>query len=807
MGSGLLRKRSYPPMGAIPQHTAGSSGSSTRGAAKDRACQTEPNLLKLCHASSRVWTEIRGAVRAIRRSSFSTSSQGTTVLDCAVGRSPAPSTKGKDHHFEEASEKTCHGPQKSMDSTLKDFGPASSNTVVVHDSTLGHKPSLQLLADPIPFVPSSEGSSVLSSNPSSKLFNLEKASTKTSVDSHSSLPSKDSHGPERRFPRRYPRTRSSPEGPGLGTIDETSMDHAQPTIATVEKAAAAKAYLEIYFNELLHKPKTRSLRQQHMESYLYYNPHLNSNQRAAVRQAFFYRESCHLRESRVVKSKGERSVGNKEYDYGNRYESVKVLGKGSFGVVRLVREKSFFGDSCAKQVYAMKVIRKSDMLRSSQEGHLRAERDFLVASEGSDWIVPLVASFQDLTNLYLVMEYMPGGDFLGLLIRENVLHESVARFYVAEMILAVEEAHRLKCIHRDIKPDNFLISASGHLKLSDFGLAFDGHWSHDSSYYNCHRYSLLRNLGINVNGDCTDQKESRNIQTQLKWAQSLMSGLERHEKHGISKDKSLADLLVWRNEYSNRTAANSVVGTSQYMAPEGRQKTKENIVEHKKSFFFPQRPQVSNRCKSLIYHLIQEKEARLCSRHYRLKDREEPNGGSPNESLDFYVFPDDAEDIKAHRWFKDVPWGSMQTLTPPFVPHVHGADDTHYFEESDGIEDWSITSGSVASPSPKEVRSLLCDFRSEVQELAIKLVAEVLDSAKLRQRDREINASPGLASEEKDVLKRFVRIYGKKEPKRPRDRLLRDDNIKDIVIDVRKKTAFMGYAWRRMAPGGYVVPF
>lgn len=111
-------------------------------------------------------------------------------------------------------------------------------------------------------------------------------------------------------------------------------------------------------------------------------------------------------------------------------------------------------------------------------------------------IVPLVASFQDLNNLYLVMEYMPGGDFLGLLIRDNVLPESVAKFYVAEMILCIEEAHSLHWIHRDVKPDNFLISSSGHLTISDFGLAFDGHWSHDQAYFTNHRYSLLTKLEL-----------------------------------------------------------------------------------------------------------------------------------------------------------------------------------------------------------------------------------------------------------------------------------------------------------------------
>lgn len=77
------------------------------------------------------------------------------------------------------------------------------------------------------------------------------------------------------------------------------------------------------------------------------------------------------------------------------------------------------------------------------------------------------------------MDYMPGGDFLGVLIRENILEENVARHYIAEMIVCVEEAHRLGFIHRDVKPDNFLIDARGHLKISDFGLAFDGRWPHD----------------------------------------------------------------------------------------------------------------------------------------------------------------------------------------------------------------------------------------------------------------------------------------------------------------------------------------
>lgn len=274
----------------------------------------------------------------------------------------------------------------------------------------------------------------------------------------------------------------------------------------------------------------------------------------------------------------------------SNYEIIRVLGKGSFGVVRLVREKSDHGGSLrgsarrieylhgallpeerssssvrkTKQVYAMKVIRKSDMLRNSQEGHLRAERDFLVASENSRWVVPLIASFQDNNNLYLVMEYMMGGDFLGLLLREDILDENVAKWYLAEMILCIEEAHRMNWIHRDVKPDNFLITASGHLKISDFGLAFDGHWVHNQTYYNEQRYSLLRELDIQVQGDAQDVEEDKLQDNAQKTIDVSNSGSTGRTK----QDGANGPIIDWLNRTQRRQFAKSVVGTSQYMAPE-----------------------------------------------------------------------------------------------------------------------------------------------------------------------------------------------------------------------------------------------
>lgn len=395
---------------------------------------------------------------------------------------------------------------------------------------------------------------------------------------------------------------------------------ARPSIMTVETTASAKIFFELHFDTILSGRNTpRFRRMQELELSLLTGP-TSAEDREKERDEWVKRESEYLRQTRVLKT-NTSNPSNKSARKGvfvAGYEVVKVLGKGSFGVVRLVREngtpsEDTLSDRCTpthdtapeptlrhalsssrmtpfgafrspienkrsprkknaenlkKQVYAMKVIRKSEMLRNSQEAHLRAERDFLVASAKSRWAVPLVASFQDTSNLYLVMEYMVGGDFLGLLIRKEVLSEEKTRWYLAEMILCVEEAHKLRWIHRDIKPDNFLISASGHLKISDFGLAFDGHWSHDQSYYNNQRYSLMEKLGIQVEGDTLDRKEGQSVAAGMKLASVLTGGKERHEKPEVDGPKEHEGILQWRNRNGKRKLARSVVGTSQYMAPE-----------------------------------------------------------------------------------------------------------------------------------------------------------------------------------------------------------------------------------------------
>lgn len=156
------------------------------------------------------------------------------------------------------------------------------------------------------------------------------------------------------------------------------------------------------------------------------------------------------------------------------FESLAVIGRGAFGEVRLVRRKFNKKENGApsdNKIFALKTMKKEMMVVKNQVGHVKAERDALAtADEDNRWLTLLHYSFTDESNLYMVMEYMPGGDLMSLLMKEDTFSEEVTKFFMAEAAQAISSVHALGYIHRDIKPDNILLDERGHLKLTDLGL-------------------------------------------------------------------------------------------------------------------------------------------------------------------------------------------------------------------------------------------------------------------------------------------------------------------------------------------------
>jgi serine/threonine protein kinase len=170
-------------------------------------------------------------------------------------------------------------------------------------------------------------------------------------------------------------------------------------------------------------------------------------------------------EEMLIQKESRRKVSTADF------ESLVVIGRGAFGEVRLVRQKGKNDDPKNIQIFALKSMKKEMMVVKNQVGHVRAEREALAKADSDNrWLTALHYSFVDETHLYMVMEYLPGGDLMSLLIKEDTFSESVTRFFMAEAAHAISSVHALGYIHRDIKPDNMLLDARGHLKLTDLGL-------------------------------------------------------------------------------------------------------------------------------------------------------------------------------------------------------------------------------------------------------------------------------------------------------------------------------------------------
>lgn len=172
--------------------------------------------------------------------------------------------------------------------------------------------------------------------------------------------------------------------------------------------------------------------------------------------------------------------------------------------------------------------------------YVRSERDILAESD-SPWVVKPHTTFQDSTFLYMLMEFLPSGDLMTMLIKYEIFTEDITRFYMAEITLAIEAVYKPGFIHRDIKPDNIFLDGRGHTKLTDFGLSTGFYKEHEASYY--HQF-----LAGGKHRSNRDNRSSTNFDR----IQPTVSNRR----------------LVNTCRKSRRKLAYSAVGTPDYIAPE-----------------------------------------------------------------------------------------------------------------------------------------------------------------------------------------------------------------------------------------------
>ncbi|XP_038024455.2 serine/threonine-protein kinase 38 isoform X2 [Anas platyrhynchos] len=369
---------------------------------------------------------------------------------------------------------------------------------------------------------------------------------------------------------------------------------------TKERVTMTKVTLENFYSNLIAQHEEREMRQKKLEQMME-EEGLKDEEKRIRRSAHAQKETEFLRLKRT-------RLGLEDF------ESLKVIGRGAFGEV----------------------------------GHIRAERDILVEAD-SLWVVKMFYSFQDKLNLYLIMEFLPGGDMMTLLMKKDTLTEEETQFYIAETVLAIDSIHQLGFIHRDIKPDNLLLDSKGHVKLSDFGLC--------TGLKKAHRTEFYRNLNHSLPSDFTFQ----NMNSKRK-AETWKRNRRQLAFSTVGTPDYIAPEVFMQTGY-NKLCDWWSLGVIMYemligyppFCSETPQETYKKVMNWKETLTFPPEVPISDKAKDLILRFCCEWEHRI--------------GASG------------VEEIKSNPFFEGVDWEHIRERPAAISIEIKSIDDTSNFDE------------------------------------------------------------------------------------------------------------------------------
>ncbi|XP_073999406.1 microtubule-associated serine/threonine (MAST) protein kinase dop isoform X1 [Rhodnius prolixus] len=341
------------------------------------------------------------------------------------------------------------------------------------------------------------------------------------------------------------------------------------------------------------------------------------------------------------------------------FDVVKLISNGAYGAVYLVRNR------VTKQRYAMKKIIKNNLMLRNQIEQVFAERDIMSFTD-NPFVVTMYCSFETKKHLCLVMEYVEGGDCAALVKNIGPLPPDMARFYFAETVLAVEYLHSYGIVHRDLKPDNLLITALGHIKLTDFGLSKMG----------------LMSLATNLYEVYID-RDSRQFSDKQVFGTPEYIAPEVILRQGYGKPVDWWSMGIILYEF--------LIGCVPFFGD-----TPEELFAHtvNDDIEWPSEEDwpVQDEAKDLITALLQQ------------NPRDRLGTGGPHE-------------VKEHPYFHGLDWNSLLRHKAEFVPQLDHEEDTSYFDSrvdrychdsGDESEDTVLLGGfSSCSPQYRKVQSKL----------------------------------------------------------------------------------------------------